>query len=86
MASGTNLGRAVFRDWPRSRKPPLHPDWKIAERDIAGKKALEFRRGDAALPVATLEEGGKVEDCTLLFIGENWVLMAGADQLFALPF
>jgi len=70
----------------RLAQPPLHPDWKIAERDIAGKKALEFRRGDAALPVATLEEGGKVEDCTLLFIGENWVLMAGADQLFALPF
>ena len=75
---------AALKEAIQLRRQP--PEWQVAERDIAGKKALEFRRGDAALPVATLEEGGKVEDCTLLFIGENWVLMAGEDQLFALPF
>jgi hypothetical protein len=59
-------------------------DWKVSVRDIAGNKAIEFRRPGSVTPFATLEKGGKVEDCTLLFIGENWMLMAGPDQLFAM--
>lgn len=66
------------------RTRPKERDWKLSLRAIAGSNAVEFRLGGAAMPFATLEKGGKVQDCTLVFIGGNWALMAGPDQLFAL--
>lgn len=69
----------------RHRNPQAHA-WTIALRDVAGNKALEFRVPSANASVAIIQPGGKAGDCTLLYIGENWALMAGADQLFAVNF
>ena len=65
-----------------NRNPPM-PSWKITSRNLGGKKALEFRSG---AKVSTIEPGGKVDAFTLLFIGDNWALMAGVDQLFTVTF
>ena len=63
------------------------PAWTIAPREISGSKALEFRseRSGTAV-ITTIQEGGRVDDCILIFIGDKWALMAGADQLFAISF
>ena len=60
--------------------------WQIELREIAGNKALEFRPAQAGASVAMLQPGGKIADCTLVYIGDHWALMAGADQLFAVSF
>jgi hypothetical protein len=60
--------------------------WVITPRDAGGKKALEFRSPRAGSSSAIIQAGGKVEDCTLLYIGDKWALMAGVDQLFAVSF
>ena len=63
------------------------PAWTITPRDISGNTALEFRTDRGGTPViTTIQAGGKVDDCTLVFIGDHWALMAGADQLFAVTF
>ena len=63
------------------------PAWTIALHDIAGNKTLEFRSERAGTPViTTIQAGGSVDDCMLLFIGDRWALMAGVDQLFAVSF
>ena len=60
--------------------------WQITLQEVGGNKALEFRSGEAGASVAIIQPGGKVGDCTLLFIAEHWALMAGVDQLFAVTF
>ena len=67
------------------RDPPGQ-SWQIALHDVGGNKALEFRSAEAGASVAIIQPGGKVGDCTLLFIGEHWALMAGVDQIFAVVF
>ena len=63
------------------------PAWTITPRDISGSKALEFRSDRAGTPViTTIQAGGRVDDCILLFIGDKWALMAGMDQLFAIAY
>ena len=63
------------------------PAWTITPRDISGSNALEFRSERAGTPViTTVQEGGRVDDCILVFIGDKWALMAGVDQLFAVTF
>lgn len=63
------------------------PSWTITLHDLAGSKALEFRSERAGTPViTTIQPGGSVDDCILLFIGDKWALMAGVDQLFAVSF
>jgi len=63
------------------------PSWTITLHDLAGSKALEFRSDRAGTPViTTIQPGGRVDDCILLFIGDKWALMAGMDQLFAVSF
>ena len=64
------------------RSPQAHP-WTISLRDAAGKKALEVRSPGKDAAVSMIEPGGKIDGCTLLFIGDDWALMAGVDQLFA---
>jgi len=64
------------------RKPETH-SWTISLRDAAGKKALEFRSPEKGATVAIIEPGGKIDGCVLLYIGNNWALMAGVDDLFA---
>jgi len=66
----------------RGRKPQAHA-WSITPREVAGKTALEFRAGQT---LAVIQPGGVVEGCTLLFIGEQWALLAGRDGLFAVAF
>ena len=68
------------------RRSPAAQSWKITPHDVAGSKALEFRNPSANASVAILQPGGRIDDCTLLFIGEGWALMAGVDQLFAISF
>jgi hypothetical protein len=64
------------------RTPQAHP-WTISLREAAGRKSLEFHSSEKGASSAIIEPGGKVGDCTLLFIGDGWALMAGVDQLFA---
>ena len=63
------------------RSPETHP-WTISLRDAAGKKAIEVRSPGKNAAVSIIEPGGKIDGCTLLFIGDDWALMAGSDQLF----
>jgi len=65
-----------------SRNPPA-PPWKIVVRKLGEGKALEFRTNAA---VVTIQPGGKIDGFTLLAFGADWALMAGADQLFTVPF
>jgi hypothetical protein len=63
------------------------PAWTISPRDISGSTALEFRSDRSGTSViTTVQAGGRVDDCILLFIGDHWALMAGVDQLFAVTF
>lgn len=64
------------------RKPETH-SWIISVRDAAGKKALEVRSPEKGAAISIIEPGGKIERCTLIYIGDDWALMAGPDQLFA---
>ena len=66
-----------------SQRHSILPAWKITLRNLGDKPALEIR---IAASSATLQPGGKTGDHTLLYIGENWALFAGPDQLFAVPF
>jgi hypothetical protein len=75
----------VLADATRDRAA-AGPAWQITPQDVAGNKALEFHSTRAAASVAVLQPGGRVDDCTLLFIGDRWALMAGIDQLFAVSF
>lgn len=59
--------------------------WKISVRPLGTAIALEFRP-TATGGAAVIQPGGKVDDCTLVFTGSGWGLMAGPDQLFVVPF
>ena len=65
------------------RTPPVLPAWKLTLRNLGDKRALEIR---LAASTATLQPGGKTGDYTLVYLGDNWALMAGPDQLFAVTF
>ena len=64
-----------------NRTPSL-PEWKLFVRDMAGRKALEFRNGGT---VTIIEPGGKLGIYTLLYLSDGWALLASADQLFTVP-
>jgi len=64
------------------RKPESH-SWTISLPDAAGKKALEFRSPEKGAAVSIIQPGGKIDGCSLLYIGDNWALMAGDDRVFA---
>jgi len=61
--------------------PP--PSWQLTALNLGGKRVLKIRTPTGT---ATLEPGGKTGAFTLLFTGDNWALMAGPDQLFAVTF
>ncbi len=63
----------------RARSPAGH-SWQVTLRDAAGNTALEFRSKRENDSVAVLQPGGVVDDCTLLFIGDHWALMAAVDH------
>jgi len=65
------------------RTTPALPAWKFTLRNLGDKRALEIR---IAATTTTLQPGGKTGDYTLVYLGDNWVLMAGPDQLFAVTF
>ena len=65
---------------------PAGQSWQITLRNLAGNKALEFLSKRDNASVAVLQPGGVVDDCTLVFIGDHWALMASMDRLFAIPF
>jgi len=50
---------------------------------VAGTRSLQFT---SATTSALIQPGGAVDDCVLLYIGSNWALLAGQDQLFSVPF
>ena len=66
-----------------TRPVPQPHSWTVTLHEEAEKKALEFRSQEKGAPISILDCGGKIEGCTLLFIGDGWALMAGVDQLFA---
>lgn len=73
---------ATLSEAIRKRLPPPHA-WRIFLREAGGTTALEFR---GAQSTAVIQPGGEIEGCRLLFTGDRWALMAGADQLFAVGF
>ena len=62
---------------------PAAPAWKIALHGSREARVLEFQ---SATGTHLLQPGGKIGDATLLYIGENWALLAWPDQLFAVTF
>ena len=78
------LGHACFPDLglPSHRQSAI-PQWNLALRNLGDKRTLEIRTGSTT---ATLQPGGKTGIYTLLYLGENWALLAGPDQLFAVTF
>ncbi len=58
-------------------------NWKPTVREVAGQRVLEFRT--PAGTVAT-QAGGKVEDATVLYIGDGWALLADLERLFTVTF
>ena len=81
----TRLPRlGTLRDATTDRKPFVPPAWTVALRVVGENRALEFRSGGAV--VGLLSAGGTLDRCTLMYVGEHWALMAGADQLFTLAF
>jgi hypothetical protein len=83
LAPGQHPELKPLKQSTGERNPPPRA-WKITPRDVAGTRALEFRSASGSS--AMIQPGGKVEDCTLVFVGPNWALMAGLDQLFAVTF
>ena len=82
------LGPARFPDLDtlagaRIHRHPPGRAWTITLRQDAGKKALEFRSPGKNNPVSILDAGGKIDGCTVLYIGDGWALMSATDQLFA---
>lgn len=59
------------------------PQWQPALVQVGGQPALQLRGADGAS--ATLQPGGKTGEYTLLYLGADWALLAGKDQLVALP-
>ena len=60
------------------------PAWRITVQPAGASVALEFRMG--ATPMGLLQPGGKLGEYTLVYIGQDWALMAGRDQLFTVSF
>ncbi len=58
-------------------------NWKPAAREVSGQRVLEFRT--MAGSVAT-QAGGKVEDATVLYVGDGWALLADLERLFTVTF
>ena len=70
----------------RHVQQPRHlvtPAWKVTVVTAGGRPALEFRNGGN---VSLIQPGGVADGCVLLFIGEDWALLAQVDQLFAVAF
>ncbi len=57
--------------------------WKITAKEVAGQRVLEVRTSTGAT-IAT-QPGGKVEDATLLHLGNGWALFADLEKIFTLP-
>jgi hypothetical protein len=54
--------------------------WKVTTRDVAGQKVIEVRT--AAGATFATQPGGRVEDATVLHLGDGWVLMADLERIF----
>jgi hypothetical protein len=67
-----------------AKATPSTRAWKITSHNISGAKAIELR--SAKGQVAVVQPGGKFADTTLLYIGEDWALLADTMQLFTLSF
>ena len=66
------------------RNPPARP-WKITTRSLGTSLALVFQ-STATGHATVVMPGGKVDDCTMIFAGPNWALMASFDQFFVVGF
>lgn len=61
------------------KRPAVTIPWKIVAKDTA----LQYK---SAVTSAIIQPGGTVDNCTLLFMGAGWGLMATAEQLFAVTY
>jgi len=57
--------------------------WKPTARDVSGQRVLEFRTASGT--VAT-QAGGRVEDATVLFIGDGWAVLTDLERIFTVTF
>lgn len=64
-------------------EPSPAKTWKPTVRDVSGQRVLEFRIASGT--VAT-QAGGRVEDATVLFVGDDWALLADLERIFAVTF
>ena len=76
-----NLG--TLREAITARLPPKAA-WKITSRKVGENTAFEFKSPGGGM--ALIQPAGKIDGCTLMFAGSDWLLMAGTDQLFAVTF
>jgi hypothetical protein len=58
--------------------------WKVAAREVAGQKVMEFRTAGGG--VFATQAGGRVEDATVLHIDDGWALLADLERIFTVTY
>jgi hypothetical protein len=71
-----------FKDALKSS--PTVPAWKIAIRMVGSSRVLELQSANGK--TAALQEGGRLGEIGLLFIGDGWALFADTEHLFTAAF
>lgn len=79
-------GLGTLREATVGRPPFAPPAWKITPVQAGGATALEFHAGVGGAMLGLFQAGGRIDACTLAYVGDHWALMAGADQLFTVTF
>ncbi|MCG3147341.1 MAG: hypothetical protein PCFJNLEI_00780 [Verrucomicrobiae bacterium] len=64
-------------------RPAQAVPWKITAHSVSGERSLQFKGKKTS---ALIQQGGSVDGYALLYIGDNWALLAAQDQLFAVTF
>jgi len=77
------LGPKRFPDLMVQKRPPTPTFTRVVLSQIGDNKTLRFQ---TSTNDAIIQPGGTVAGATLLYIGDNWALMATQDQLFAVTF
>ena len=79
-------GLGTLREATVGRAPFTPPAWKITPVQAGGVTALEFHAGVGGAMLGLFQAGGRIDDYTLVYVGDHWALMAGPDQLFTVAF
>jgi hypothetical protein len=77
------LGPKRYPDLMTQKRLPVPSFTKATLGQIGSEKTLTL---ESASGRAAIQLGGVAGGATLLYIGENWALLAAPDQLFAVTF